>query len=70
MNKNQAISKVIAPAALFYFRWAAFGTIVSGLILSWLNGYTHEALTLGVTSGGGKKYCNWYWYVVRHNNGF
>ena len=53
-EQKPAIGKVIAPAALFYFRWAAFGTIVSGLILSWLNGYTHEALTLGVTSGGGK----------------
>jgi uncharacterized membrane protein len=53
-EQKPAIGKVIAPAALFYFRWAALGTIVSGLILSWLNGYTHEALTLGVTSGGGK----------------
>ena len=32
-EQKPAIGKVIAPAALFYFRWAAFGTIVSGLIL-------------------------------------
>jgi len=49
-----AIGKVIAPAALFYFRWAALLTIISGLILATLNGYVHDAMTLGITSGGGK----------------
>ena len=53
-EQKPAIGKVIAPAALFYFRWAAFGTIVSGLILAWLNGYVHDAMTLGISSGGGK----------------
>ena len=53
-DQNPAIGKVIAPAALFYFRWAAFATIVSGLILAWLNGYVHDALILGIGSGGGK----------------
>ena len=53
-EQKPAIGKVIAPAALFYFRWAAFLTIVSGLILGYLNGYLHEAMTLGITSGGGK----------------
>ena len=36
-EQKPAIGKVIAPAALFYFRWRA--TIVTGLILAWLNGY-------------------------------
>ena len=49
-----AIGKVIAPSALFWFRWAALLTILSGLILSYLNGYMHEAMTLGIGSGGGK----------------
>ena len=49
-----AISKVIAPAALFWFRWAALATIVSGLILGYINGYIHDAMTLGIMSGGGK----------------
>ena len=49
-----AIGKVIAPAALFYFRWAALFTVISGLILAYLNGYVHDAMTLGITSGGGK----------------
>ena len=53
-DQKPAIGKVIAPAALFYFRWAALATVVSGLILSWLNGYAHEAMTLGIGSGGGK----------------
>ena len=50
-----AIGKVIAPAALFYFRWAALATILSGLILGWLNGYLHESMTLGIGSGGGRR---------------
>ena len=53
-DQKPAIGKVIAPAALFYFRWAALLTIISGLILATLNGYVHEAMTLGITSGGGK----------------
>ena len=53
-EQKPAIGKVIAPTALFYFRWAALATVVSGLILAWLNGYAHEAMTLGIGSGGGK----------------
>ena len=53
-EQKPAIGKVIAPAALFYFRWAALLTIVSGLILAYLNGYAHQAMTLGIGSGGGK----------------
>jgi uncharacterized membrane protein len=53
-EQKPAIGKVIAPAALFYFRWAALLTVISGLILAGLNGYAHEAMTLGIGSGGGK----------------
>mgnify|MGYP001378995741 CR=1 FL=1 len=53
-EQKPAIGKVIAPAALFWFRWAAFFTILSGLILAYINGYVHDAMTLGITSGGGK----------------
>jgi len=53
-EQKPAIGKVIAPAALFYFRWAALLTIISGLLLAYLSGYLHEAMTLGITSGGGK----------------
>ena len=53
-EQKPAISKVIAPAVLFYFRWAAAVTVLSGLVLAWLNGYAHEAMTLGIGSGYGK----------------
>ena len=50
-EQKPAIGKVIAPAALFYFRWAAAFTVLSGLILGWLNGYLHDAMTLSIGSG-------------------
>ncbi|CAM3697511.1 urate hydroxylase PuuD [Polynucleobacter antarcticus] len=45
-EQKPAITKVIAPAALFWFRWAALLTVVSGVILAVLNGYAHQAFTL------------------------
>ena len=42
-----AIGKVIAPAALFWFRWGAMGTIITGLLLAGMNGYLVEMLSLG-----------------------
>ena len=53
-EQKSAITKVIAPAVLFWFRWAAFATIVTGLIVAYLNGYVHQAMILGIGSGGGK----------------
>ena len=53
-EQKPAITKIIAPAVLFWFRWAAFATIVTGLIVAYLNGYVHQALALGIGSGGGK----------------
>ena len=53
-DQKPAIGKVIAPAVLFWFRWAALATIVTGLIVAYLNDYVHQALALGITSGGGK----------------
>ena len=50
-EQKPAIGKVIAPAALFYFRWAAAFTVLSGLILALLNGYLHDAMTLSIGSG-------------------
>lgn len=40
------VSKHIAPAALFWFRWAALSTVVTGLLLAWMNGYIGSALSL------------------------
>ena len=50
-EQKPAIGKVIAPAALFYFRWAAAFTVLSGLILAGLNGYLHDAMTFSIGSG-------------------
>ena len=50
-EQKPAIGKVIAPAALFYFRWAAAFTILTGLIVGGLNGYLHDAMTLSIGSG-------------------
>ena len=41
-----AISKVIAPEALFWFRYAALATVVTGLLVATMNGYIWAALTL------------------------
>ncbi len=50
-DKRPAITGVIAPAALFWFRWGAMWTIVSGLIVAWLNGYLGDAILIGLDSG-------------------
>ena len=50
-EQKPAIDKVIAPSALFYFRWAALLTVVSGLILATLEGYVHDAMLLSFNSG-------------------
>lgn len=41
-----AVSKHIAPSALFFFRWAAAMTVLLGLIISVQAGYAHQAFTL------------------------
>ena len=53
-EQKPAVSKVIAPAVLFWFRWAALATIITGLIVATLNGYVHQAMTLGIGNGFGK----------------
>jgi uncharacterized membrane protein len=50
-DQKPAIGKVIAPAALWWFRWAAMATIVTGLLLAWMSGYLVDALTLGAADG-------------------
>ena len=53
-DQKPAIGKVIAPAALFWFRWAALATILTGLVVAYLNGYIHHAMTLGLMGGDAK----------------
>ena len=52
-DKKAAVSGFIAPEALYWFRWGAMSTIVSGLILAHLNGYLVDALTLGASNDFG-----------------
>jgi uncharacterized membrane protein len=42
------VGKFIAPEALFWFRWGAVGTLITGLLVAMGNGYLIEALTLGL----------------------
>ena len=53
--QKPAISKVIAPAALWWFRWGAMATILTGLLLAWMSGYLLDTLLLG-----------FYWGVEKH----
>ena len=53
-EQKPAIGKVIAPAALFWFRWAALATILTGLSTAYLNGYLSNALSLGMIDGSTK----------------
>ena len=53
-DQKPAIGKVIAPAALWWFRWGAMATIVTGLILAWMSGYLVQAITLGLADGVAK----------------
>ncbi len=50
-EQKPAVSKVIAPAALFWFRWAALSTLLWGLIQAWQLGILGDAFALGFTNG-------------------
>lgn len=51
-HRGPAISKVIAPAALFWFRWAAMATLLTGLLLAFNQNYILQALSLGAVGYG------------------
>ena len=55
-DQKPAISKVIAPAALWWFRWAAMATIVTGILLAHINEYLVDAITVGMLSDGVAKH--------------
>ena len=46
-----AVSKYIAPEALFWFRWAALVTVLAGVLLAYMRGYFAEVITLGIAGG-------------------
>lgn len=43
-EQKPAIGKVIAPTALFWFRWAALATVITGLLVAMMSGYIAQAL--------------------------
>ncbi len=51
-DQKPAIGKVIAPTALFWFRWAAMATIVTGVFLAAFEGYLLEAIVVGIGNDG------------------
>jgi len=51
-EQKPAIGKVIAPAALFFFRWAAAATVLFGLLTAWSNGYIGQALSFQIPTIG------------------
>ena len=50
-EQKPAITGVIAPAALFWFRWGAMSTLITGLILAYLEGFLSGAITIGLVDG-------------------
>jgi uncharacterized membrane protein len=50
-EQKPAVTKVIAPAALFWFRWGAVATLVTGILLAWNQGYLLQAYTIGLSEG-------------------
>jgi uncharacterized membrane protein len=73
-EQKPAVSKVIAPAALFWFRWAAMATIILGLILATMNGYLGQALMLqkpvtGIGLGMWLGIIMWFnvWFIIWPN---
>jgi uncharacterized membrane protein len=46
VESRTAITKFIAPNVLFYFRYGALATVITGLLLAWMQGFIVQALTL------------------------
>jgi uncharacterized membrane protein len=42
---KKGVTGFIAPSALFFFRWGALFTVLTGLAIAFINGYGHRALT-------------------------
>jgi uncharacterized membrane protein len=51
-----AVSKYIAPEALFWFRWSALLTVIMGLAVAGGRGYLADVLSLGLMDGSNRQY--------------
>jgi uncharacterized membrane protein len=58
------VSKHIAPEALFWFRWGAMATLITGLLLALFNGYLLDALALRHGIGFGMWFAMIMWFNV------
>jgi uncharacterized membrane protein len=69
-EQKPAIGKVIAPTALFWFRWAAVSTVVTGLLVAAMSGYIVDAMLLGYLKGGKATYIGlgmWLGLLMSYN---
>ena len=70
-EQRPAVTGHIAPEVLFWFRWAALSTVVTGLILAWMNGYIVDALAIGLTDGSGHSAAigigMWFGLIMAYN---
>ena len=41
---KKGVTGYIAPKVLFFFRWAALLTVITGLVVAYVSGYVHQAL--------------------------
>jgi len=60
-DQKPAVSKVIAPSALFFFRWGAAATVLFGLIIMVYNkSWTNIPVSLGMLLGLWMAYNVWF----------
>ncbi len=45
-EQKPAVSKFIAPRALFWFRWSALATVITGISVAMMSGYWMQAFAL------------------------
>lgn len=53
-EQRPAVTGHIAPEVLFWFRWSALSTVVTGIVLAHMNGYLVDALAIGLTDHNGR----------------
>ncbi|MEJ0024574.1 MAG: urate hydroxylase PuuD [Rhizomicrobium sp.] len=59
-----ALGRFITPAALFWFRWGAMGTIVFGILLAGMNHYLVQAYTLDIVGDPAGAFATPSWLLI------
>ncbi len=65
-EQKPAVSKVIAPKALFFFRWAAASTVLFGLIIMVMN-HSWESVTISIGMLLGLIMAYNVWFIIWPN---